>query len=534
MNDNTETLLLDDHVQLPNGVLIDLLAKCEDDSNFFHRISKKHRFNGAKAIALAKSSPSKARVIATRTDDVEVQKALFELSNHEGFDRLLDSLADSDLISDPSLLQELHDKVYGLESHGPRNLVKFVPIAHMVSWLERPGSNWGTYPVDNLAVRVVADAATTGQVGHLHRFVGACSAHLSGNEPMHKNAHKVHSALHAVGKEISSSGASHLLGGLLEICNSNVSYAIAISAWQTAPTIDEFVASAAFSAVGTESFLKEQQYAMESPRIRDVPQYPKALERQNLSFTDAALVLVGSTWPALLLPKVQRLANDDPQRDMIVELSLASRRIDLVERLLSRGWSQDETMKGPILSAKQYKTAANIFRSGVRFARSGTSKTYVSGTVSLSYVPKGADVRDVLKVWRKDSVDDIVETLINPGHASWHAWRPDSDSFEKVLDECPPDKLRKVVRHGLYAYNHVENRPSKEAFAITRPYLDMVVERLTIRDLLSEYGAAAYVADRLTEHFGTDTDRWTLAWELAHRSAVGLSAVISAAEKLPR
>jgi hypothetical protein len=531
VRDYIEELLCNEHIELPSEVALDLLSKCEEDAEYFRRIGTQHRFSGAGAIAVAKSSLKKATIIATRTTDPEVITALMDLSFREEFDGLDWCLADSTLIEDQAVLKRLHGKLLNESNHSVRNLVKVVDIEYIFEVIEKI-DDIGTYPISVLATRLCDEIDAEGGYENLQRFLRLCSIELANEDYRSgKKTYRVRDAVDVIGKFIAKSGRTDLLEGLLGSCHKRAAWMLAISAWSTAEVVDENIASAAFAVVDAEEFAESQQQLIEQPRGGEIPQYPSALERRETGYTDGALRLVGKTWPGLLRKRVAELINGDPQKDLLVEVCLQSKRVDLVERLLDRQFSQDDSKSGPVLDAAQYKKAANILRTGIRYERPESSRPSVGGAVGMSYIPAGTDVRDVLKVWTKRSVHELIENLADPLRASWYSWRPSPEETSVILEACDQSYLRQAVRDGLHAYQ-VPDHPEPTAFAVTRPYLDALVERLSAQQVLAEHGGPVYVAIRLTEIFGEDRGKWATAWELAQRSTMNLDAVIRAATKL--
>lgn len=532
VSEQMEELLCNKHINLPNGVLIDLLNKCTEDDRFLRDIGEQHRFSGEAALASAKSGAHRATVIAERTEDIYVINGLIELSKNEEFESVILHLADSKLIKNQTVLQKLHDLVFK-EKTGSwgYNLIYATDASYILDYLEELGA-LGEYPVERFAKRLTNDAAKTGDCSNLHRFVKLCGSYIQDANQTHSKSYKVGYALGEIGKELAKIGATQLLPGLMEVANREASWSIALEAWGNSPLIDENVAKAAFSVLSRESFEKEQAQALSNRRGSDVPQYPNALRRDGLVCTDEALRLIGETWPGLLKVVLSRLANDNPQKDLIVELALKSKRADLAQLVVDRPFSQDDSYKGPILDARQYKTAANNIKTGIRNEHHGTPRYTLGGAVTVSYIPEGTDIKDVVKIWRKDSLTDIVETLVDHNHASWHVWRPDIKSFKVLLDECNPGDLRRAVRHGFYAYARHEDRPDEKSFELIEPYIDAAVERLAAGDVMRDHGGAVYVAHRLTERFGDDPEKWGVAWNLAKTATVSLEAVMKAAAKL--
>lgn len=533
MDDTNIQLLCSADIVLPSEVAVAVLAGCEPSMlpTRPDNIASSLRFLGPSAIACARSHPVRAGIIAARTADVDVQRALFELSTEEEFESILEHLAQSELVSDQALLRDIHDRIYrGVQRYAPKAIIDRVDVVYMLDWLDQNPEAYGSN-LPYLAKRVAEHSASTRDATTARRFVGICDRSMPSSLNEHLPDRYLSVALGRLATVLANLAASDLLAEVVAGFSAKTSYIIALTAWNSADVIDANIADLAFSQVNAEAFYEQQRFERER-RSREIPQYPSAFERSYLRCTDDAWRLIAATWPGLLHEPLRNLVNSDPQRKLLVELALKSGRGDLAHTLIDRKYHQEGERSGPLLDAAQYAVASsNLGNVEHRDGRNSQS-AHIGGQLTVSYIPSGTKMKDVLRIWSEHALADIVSTLCDAKHAMWHEWRPTREEFDDLIDRVDRRALRQAVRGGLHGYGLDEHRPSIEEFALARPYLDAAAARVAVVDLLDEHGGSTYVATRLNEAFEVDVDGWLCAWNLSRNSTMSLDAVVSAARRL--
>jgi hypothetical protein len=533
MNDTTHTALCSAHVQLPTDVAAALLSACNPDDlgGIQHKISVSHRFSGASAVACAKSHPLRAEIIATRTEDVDVQQSLLELSTNEMFGKVLRELAKSELVVDHDLVRAIHDRIYQMiRGYDRYSILDRIDLDHALAWLERDATVYGK-DLGVLARRVARVLTSTGDLAPAIRFIAACDTGVPGEERDRPLRLELLEAISSFTKELISAGSSQYLKELAAGRSKDVVHYLAITAWSNTEIIDEHVAELTLAQIDAAAFNTQQQSQVERSS-REILQYPHALNRTQIRCTDNAWRLIAEQWPGLLLEPLTALVNGDPQAALLTELSLESGRCDLAQRLLDRRFHPEGLRSGPLLNVAQYRIAVRNLLKGVRNVAANTPRPYLSGVVPVSYIPSGTPAKVVLSAWAKHSVHDIVEALSDANRAGWLEWHPTAAEFEQMLDLCSQHEINRAAYEGTHPYTPGNSNRSAECFAASRPYLDAVVARVPASRLLEDDGGITYVSIRLTEEFGDQQEQWLRAWSLAKTSTVPLDAVISAASKL--
>jgi hypothetical protein len=540
MNDATNALLRAKHLNLPDEVAAALLtsssaaalAEIPRDS-----ISMALRFSGKSAIACARSHPVRAAIIAARTDDVDVQRVLVELSAEERFRAVLRELAGSELVTDPTLVQTIHDQLYlnDRSPYGQGQVIDRVDLDHALTFFENHPSAYGR-DLARLGTRIGVHVARDGDTAPAVRFLRVCAQNAEPDASYTQPSRELYNGVGALGTALVANGASAILAQIAAGADDEMLFYLSIIPWSNATVIDEHLAELALSQIDVEEFSKWQRREAEirsEGSQRDVAQYPSQLKRPNLQCTDAAWRLIAAQWPGLLREPIRELVNDDPQRDLLVELAIASKRTDLATMLIDRKYHSEQKRSGPLLDADQFRIAAHTLRDRDRVPLGLMPPYGLGGAVTLASIPRGATVDDVLSVWSDYSIGDIVETLCDARQITWHEWHPTAAEFSQILDRCQPRMFAQAVSDGTHAYMVTEYRPCDDSsFAAARPYLDATVDRTPARNVLEHTGGPEYIAVRLTESFGTDTERWLSALHLVERSSLPLSSVIATAAKI--
>jgi hypothetical protein len=486
------------------------------------------KFAGPSAIALSSGDPIKAEIIAARTCDVTTQRALYNLAESEGYQRILPALALSKNVTDHDLRISIHDTLLA-QKRDMHAAVAVCPEAHVMNWLE-------THEVpEKYPYYAAAEALCDSTSTVIARFLRHCETVMPEiGTPEYwaaSNRHQIERGLTRLGEILAKRGESELVVHLVTDVKRSVKFHILTSAWHHAEIASGPLTRAllAFVAENLDEVAERKAHANSSDRHE--PWVPRLIKyRTNLGYDDESLRLLAKAAPTMLAPILQKISNDDERRDLLIDLALESGEAYLVHLLLERCYSPDGSFNGPILrGCDDYHKAVAIMR-----ATSGR-RPYGYGAVRC--IPKGARIEDVLAMTTGESVAliHLYEALFEPRAAARGAWQPSLEDFSKLIAYTSSATLASAVCRGAESIRaHIAGSYEKHQDDIVgaRKYLDVAIEHVKAERLCGAQDTLAYVATRLGEIFADDPAGFEQALHLAATSTRPFGEVIRAMKKL--
>jgi len=513
-------------IDLPPEIAADLLAAVEADWGMT-RYPENLTFTGASAIAVAASDEIKAEVIATRTPDLSTQRALYESAKKMERTRVIEALAGSKHMTDPALRGELHDALLA-KNPASTAAVSNCPGGHIVDWLENNQAGEG-YPYRVAAESVAKEPAST-----ILRFVKICEAALGDPESeqyrLSPNRYKIEDGLSALGQHLARSGEKAKGVEVAKASGKVARFYILAALWHQSDRADGDLTRAIFDLIEErgESELEKERHQRSSERHE--PYVPRLVKhRDNVEYDEESLRILAEKTPAMLEPILKSLANGDPRRDLLVEISLKSREAGLARALLERGYHADGIYDGPILpDGASYREAVDILDA------SGADKPYGS----VRYIPKDADVEDVIRATGLETygLSFLYEAMFTPQDALRPAWQPEIGDFLKIVEKTGKQVLKTAVHRGTENLRTSRENPRRAeddpGRAVARKYLDAAADLVNADELCSQDDGLAYVAMRLGEIYGDDVAGFEQALHLSTVSSKPFREVLKAAKKL--
>jgi len=513
-------------IDLPPEIAADLLAAVEADWSMT-RYPENLTFTGASAIAVAASDEIKAEVIATRTPDLPTQRALYESAKKLERTRVIEALARSKYMTDPTLRGELHDNLLA-QNPGSTTAVLNCPGGHIVDWLENNQAGEG-YPY-----RMAAESVAKEPAGVILRFVKICETNLgdpeSANHRLRSHRYKIEDGFSALGQHLARSGEQTKGVEVAKASGKTARFYILTALWHQSDRADGDLTRAIFDLIEergeTELDIERHQRSSE----RHEPYVPRLVKhRDKVEYDEESLKILAEKTPAMLEPMLRSLGNGDPLRDLLVEISLKSREAGLARALLERRYHSDGIYDGPILpDGSAYREAVDILDA------SGANKPYGS----VRYIPKDADVEDVIRATGLEShgLGFLYESMFEPQDALRPAWQPEIEDFLKIVEKTGKQVLKTAVHRGTANLRTSREEPRRAGDdpgrAIARKYLDAAADLVNADELCSQDDGLAYVAMRLGEAYSDDVAGFDQALHLSTVSSKPFREVLKAAKKL--
>jgi len=510
---------------LPPEIAASLLAAV--DSNWDMRRYPEHlTFAGPTAIAIASGNPAKAEIIAARTCDLETQRALYDLAAREEYERVLPALARSKNVTDHDLRIAIHDALLE-QKRDMHDAVFLAPAEHTVTWLETH-ENIDTYPY-YAAGEVLCDSTDT----VISRFLRHCETVIPEmGTPEYWSApgrYQIERGLTKLGELLAKRGETERVVRLVKGVKRSVRFHVLTAAWHHAEIATAPLTKALLALVAESLDETAERKAHATSNERNEPWIPRLIKyRTNLGYDDESLRLLAKAAPTMLAPILERLANGDERRDLLIDLALESGEAQLVQSLLERRYSPDGSFDGPILrDCNDYHKAVAIMQT--------SSVRRIGGYGSARYIPKGARIEDVLAASNGDGYTRLYGALFEPRAVMRTAWQPSLDDFAKLIADTDPAALASAVYRGaesIRADIAGEYEKHHDDIVGARKYLDVAVEHVRAERLCDAQDTLAYVATRLGEIFADDPAGFEQALHLAATSTRPFGEVIRAAKKL--
>lgn len=510
---------------LPPEIAASLLAAVDSDMDML-RYPEHLTFAGTTAIAVASGDPVKAEFIAGRTRDLATQRAMYDLASREGYERVLPALARSKHVVDRDLCIMIHDALLE-QKRDMHAAVVLAPAEHVVEWLETHET------LDNYPYYAVGEALCDSTDPVISRFLQHCETVIPEmGTPEYWSApdrYQIERGLTKLGEILAKRGECERVVRLIDGIKRSVRFHVLTAAWHYAETATAPLTKALLALVVENLDETAERKAHATSNERNEPWIPRLIKyRTNLGYDDESLRLLANAAPTMLSPILQRLANGDERRDLLIDLALESGEAQLVQSLLERRYSPDGSFDGPILrDGEDYRKAvAIVLASPVR--RIGSSG-------SARYIPNGARIEDVLAASNGDGHAHLYNALFEPRAVMRGAWQPSLDDFAKLIADTTPATLATAVYRGAESIRadiagEYETHPDDIVKA--RKYLDIAIEYVRAERLCDAQDTLAYVATRLGEIFADDPAGFEQALHLAAASTRPFGEVIRAAKKL--
>lgn len=501
-----------------------LLASVESDYEIL-RYHTNVMFSGPSAISVAATDPTKAEFVAAHTSDVQTQVALCDLANREDFGGVLSALARSEFVVDSDLRARIHDELLSTGKDLTR-AVHICPAAHLVSWLE-------SHPIpDNYPYQAAAKVVSMAAEPDLAvRFAKVCDSMLKGSSG---SRYHVENGLSSLGEHLAKSGLLSMAVQASLVVPRSVRFYILTSAWHHAEIATEALTAAVLDLVKDHSDHDSDRAAHLASPDRNKPWCPNLLRyRKKTGFDEASLRLLAGTYPAALLGILENLANDDPQKGLLVDLALDSKDPNLAAAMLDRRFSRDDRFDGPVLYDRDsfHKAVASL-QGGITGFRPGYSTTFC--------IPRDADVADVLLLLDESGTESLVKALCDPVVRLRPDWEPTAEDFATLLDSIDPADLARPLAEGMYRMRCLsipkEDGTPHEASDMSRArqYMDQVADRINADQLCLGQDTLSYVATRLSDIFAADVASFDQAMHLTSVTPRPLGEVLRAVARLTK
>lgn len=520
------SVILENHgTNLPPEIATSLLSAV-GAGNATLRCPEHLTFGGPAAVAVAANDPAKAELIAGRAKDIETQWSMYNLAFRDGYERILPALAQSTYVADHDLRIAIHDSLLE-QKRSMYAAVTMCPVGHIVEWLD-------THEVPSMYPYRIAGQILCDSTDHdISRFLRHCEKMIPETDSpeywTRQNRHELDCGLNAIGEILAKRGESERVVSLVENFKYGVRLNILTAAWNHAETATGRLTKALLSLVAENFDELAERKAHATSNERYDPWIPRLIKhRTKLGYDEESLRLLADAAPEMLIPILQKLANGDKRRDLLVELALGSKNVLLVQLLLERRYCTDGSLTGPVLrDGVDYHKAVAIAQSAPGYRTSG------HGVAPC--IPSSACIDDVITATKRDGRNHLYECLFEPRVGLRGAWQPDVEDFAKLIANTDHSTLSSAVYRGAerirceiageYAADH-------DNIVAARKYLNMAIEHVRAEHLCGSQDTLAYVATRLGEIFADDPAGFEQALHLAAASTRPFGEVIRAAKKL--
>lgn len=516
---------------IPGEVATELLSIANPDE-LPNSLLNFDSFTGDKQLAVARSSRSKAKLIAANTSDQEVHRALFEML--KAGDLVGPEVIVCAKVYDEQLLVDIHRLVWE-DQPGDRRFEKIrsevltrVPLEHQLEYIAHryEGRN---YPLAEVGYRIGNELASGGLWAL--EYVKLILTKHSGTRQSVSEEKFIESVGRSLARHSSGPQTMKVLMEMKKSLEPKWYDRALRAAYFWIEVVDDDLLSEMLSTLPSpEEFKAEQE--LKASKGEQVYYAPVALSRSNRMFTMSALRRLASTFPAELAETIRSASYESGDIGEILEIAASCESPLVASAILTRRW--DGVNAPTRLTAGQFKAAVRTLISHKETVVPRYGQKTIPSTVAAWVIPADADRVDVAALLGNLArPDEVLYELYSTQLSNAAVYRPSASDFVYLFESLPEETRRNaafaLLRLWRYYSHKDEAHRTPEGFNAA---FAAAVSTVPVCDLLQQSDGPKYLAHVLAETFGTNKDSWIAALALAAKSKAPLSKVLKAARSL--
>jgi hypothetical protein len=526
------------NLPIPGEVAAELLSMVQTDK-VPNSLLNFGEFSGEAAVAVAKSSPQKAKLVAGNTTDVQVQRALFETPHIQ--DEALTAMLHNKKVSDEALLIDIHTLVWEERISVHRyaevrtNVAAAAPIRFALEFLaDKPGLRG--YPMFAIGNRVGALLAR-GEFWPVE-FIGKIAEAQSSS----KDPKEFEQFLSQIGRTLATNATPDQVLVALNYVESNLkpvlTDAIAMASLVAAPVVDAHMLEFYLKYLPDAELFREFQYKQMSSHYSGPPSVaPRELLRRQSPYTIEAIRLLAQVHPGALLEVVSELHVDSEHRSEIVDLVLGTNLCILAHALLGKQSTMGGRSNATTLTPEQLHKAVEVYENGLFIERASRPRPEIPAFAAARAIPQGAAIEDVVRLLHLcTSVSEAFYHFYDMG-PSWNAisYQPTVDDVRTLLAASDEATKLALMHTALRLWkDHIHPASTRKRPDGFESVVSTIVDSVPASTLAADPSGPSFIAHVFTERFGKNAEYWHHGLGLVPTSSVPLSKVVSAARRMNR
>lgn len=542
-SDIAKAILTVGNVPIPGNVAATLIAALPEQE-LPNNLLNTSCFSGSETLAVARTSSRRAELIAGNTTDQLLLRALFECEVTRP--AALPAMVNNNRVSDSSLWIDIHRWVWG--DHPDVQSASFdklrqaaaiaAPLEFTLEFATRTHAKH--YPLLQVAHHVGVALANPASMS-TERATAVWT--VLEDVDAFDRSYDYWSFCSTVGKSMGRACEGDALYEAL-LCverqlSSAAADAVILSAVPSTNTVTRALLSMVLVRVQSPAAFASHQANSPDARLRRKQPAPSPINEMHGMLTADAFELLAATFPAALTSLVGRLQVDDCSYEQIVDTALATNPYRTALTLLERDRIYMNRPNLTVLNPTQFHRAVSAVRHSKEDSSLHKLRVLQSVEGVLRAIPSGAADDDVVAlVGLCVNPAQVLERLILRRNVGIECqYEITAAAATRAASALDVNDCRLLVRDLLHMWNLVslgdEDLQLPTPVAGFDAIVDEIVDALPAAEVAMMSSASTrYLACKLTEWFGTDSDRWWAGMQLLSTSLAPLSRTLRAATRL--